>query len=279
MSAPRRPRPRPTPVGDTDPFTPDEARPVRVRARALSADTHFEPHRHPWGQLAYCATGIVQVMATPDDASLQGLTYIVPPSRAVWIPPGMRHAVTVREAAELRTLYVHAGATPPGWQACRMIVVSPLLRELVQAMDAATRRAAEPARDRLLAGLVLDELAHADTQPLGVPLPRDKRLRALCEAVLNAPGERATLAQWAADTGASERTVARLFRDELGTTYQQWRQQAVLAHALPLLARGMSIGQVAAATGYASDSAFSAMFKAAMGHPPTRWGLQADGRL
>ncbi|MDP3834584.1 MAG: helix-turn-helix transcriptional regulator [Hydrogenophaga sp.] len=279
MPASRRPRPRPTPVGDTDPFTPDEARPVRVRARALSADTHFEPHRHPWGQLAYCATGIVQVMATPDDASLQGLTYIVPPSRAVWIPPGMRHAVTVREAAELRTLYVHAGATPPGWQACRMIVVSPLLRELVQAMDAATRRAAEPARDRLLAGLVLDELAHADTQPLGVPLPRDKRLRALCEAVLNAPGERATLAQWAADTGASERTVARLFRDELGTTYQQWRQQAVLAHALPLLARGMPIGQVAAATGYASDSAFSAMFKAAMGHPPTRWGLQADGRL
>jgi AraC-like DNA-binding protein len=271
-------RTRLAPMGDTDAFTPDEARPVRVRARAMSADTHFEPHRHAWGQLAYCATGIVQVMAAPDDPTLQAVTYIVPPSRAVWIPPGMRHAITVLEAAELRTLYVYADATPPGWTACRMIVVSSLLRELIQAMDAATRRAAEPSRDRLLTQLVLDELAHADTQPLGVPLPRDKRLRALCEAVLNAPGERATLAQWAADTGASERTVARLFREELGTTYQQWRQQAVLAHALPLLARGVPIGQVAAATGYASDSAFSAMFKAAMGHPPTRWGLQIDGR-
>jgi AraC-like DNA-binding protein len=278
MPSHRAPRTRPAPMGDTDAFTPDEARPVRVRARAMSADTHFEPHRHAWGQLAYCATGIVQVMAAPDDPTLQAVTYIVPPSRAVWIPPGMRHAITVLEAAELRTLYVHAGATPPGWQACRMIVVSSLLRELIQAMDTATRRAAEPSRDRLLTQLVLDELAHADTQPLGVPLPRDKRLRALCEAVLNAPGERATLAQWAADTGASERTVARLFREELGTTYQQWRQQAVLAHALPLLARGVPIGQVAAATGYASDSAFSAMFKAAMGHPPTRWGLQIDGR-
>jgi AraC-like DNA-binding protein len=278
MPSHRPPRTRAAPMGDTDAFTPDEARPVRVRARAMSADTHFEPHRHAWGQLAYCATGIVQVMAAPDDPTLQAVTYIVPPSRAVWIPPGMRHAITVLEAAELRTLYVHAGATPAGWTACRMIVVSSLLRELIQAMDAATRRAAEPSRDRLLTQLVLDELAHADTQPLGVPLPRDKRLRALCEAVLNAPGERATLAQWAADTGASERTVARLFREELGTTYQQWRQQAVLAHALPLLARGVPIGQVAAATGYASDSAFSAMFKAAMGHPPTRWGLQMDGR-
>jgi AraC-like DNA-binding protein len=272
MSAPRRLRP--TPLGDSDPFTPDASRPVRVRSRALSADTHFEPHSHPWGQLAYCATGIVQVMTVPEDASLQAVTYIVPPSRAVWIAPGMRHAVTVREAAELRTLYIHAGATPKGWHDCRMIVVSSLLRELVQAMDTATRRAAEPTRDRLLVNLALDELAHADTQPLGVPLPRDKRLRALCEAVLNAPGERATLAEWAADTGASERTVARLFREELGTTYQRWRQQAVIAHALPLLARGESIGQVAAATGYASDSAFSAMFKAAMGHPPTRWGVQ-----
>lgn len=263
-------------MDDTDPYTPDAARPVRVRARALTADTHFEPHRHAWGQLAYCGTGIVQVMATPDDPTLQAVTYIVPPSRAVWIPPGMRHAVTVLEAAELRTLYVHAEATPPGWGGCRMIVVSPLLRELIQAMDAATRRAEEPSRDQLLIQLVLDELAHADTQPLGVPLPRDKRLRTLCEAVLNAPGERATLAQWAADVGASERTLARLFRDELGMTYQQWRQQALLAHALPLLARGVPIGQVAAATGYASDSAFSAMFKAAMGHPPTRWGLRAD---
>ncbi len=77
------------------------------------------------------------------------------------------------------------------------------------------------------------------------------------------------MAEWAEDIGASERTVARLFRDELGLSYQQWRQQAILAHALPLLARGQPVGQVAAASGYASDSAFSAMFKAAMGQSPS----------
>jgi AraC-like DNA-binding protein len=97
----------------------------------------------------------------------------------------------------------------------------------------------------------------------------------LCESVLRAPAERSTLAQWAAEVGASERTVARLFRDQLGTSYQQWRQQAVLAHALPLLARGQSIGQVAAASGYASESAFTAMFKAAMGQPPSRFQARA----
>jgi AraC-like DNA-binding protein len=60
-----------------------------------------------------------------------------------------------------------------------------------------------------------------------------------------------------------------MFRDQLGMSWQQWRQQAVLAHALPLLARGMPVSLVAAASGYATDSAFCAMFKAATGQSPT----------
>lgn len=263
------------PVGDTDSFTPSRQRPVRVRARAMPVDTHFQPHSHAWAQLAYCATGVVQVTAEQGGNAAGEITYIVPPSRAVWIAPGARHHVTVLEAAELRTLYIDASVTPRGWEGCRVMVVSPLLRESIHALDAPAGRPLSAAREQLLSSLVLDEITHADTQALGVPLPHpqtgDKRLRALCAAVLGAPSERATLAEWAAEIGASERTVARLFRDELGMSYQQWRQQAVLAHALPLLARGTPVSLVAAASGYASDSAFSAMFKSAMGQTPSHF--------
>jgi AraC-like DNA-binding protein len=261
---------------DSDQFHPSRARPVRVRSRHLAADAHFEPHRHAWAQLAYCASGIVQVSAADPDSASGEVTYIVPPSRAVWIAPRALHSVHVLEDAQFRTLYIDASVTPPAWAGCRVLVVSTLLRELVPALDAP---GLSRARESLLTALVLDELRGAATQPLGVPLPPaqtgDKRLRALCESVLRAPAERATLAQWAADVGASERTMARLFRDELGTSYQQWRQQAVLAHALPLLARGLSVGHVAAASGYASESAFTAMFKAAMGQPPSRFQARA----
>ena len=76
-------------------------------------------------------------------------------------------------------------------------------------------------------------------------------------------------------TGATAGVAtARLFRDELGTSCQPWRQQGVLAHALPLLGRGLPVSQVAALCGYASESAFAAMFKAAMGQPPSR--LQSE---
>jgi len=276
---PRRSR-QAVPVGDTDPFEPTPARPVRCRARAMGHDTQFEPHHHPWGQLAYCASGLLQVTVSAPQGAAGDLpavetTTIVPPSRAVWIPPGAQHAVTMLETSQLHTLYVDASVVPANWRCSRVLVVSPLLRELVLGMDR-PQHAQHAGRQQALATLVLAEMEHAPTQPLGVPMPDpvrgDRRLRALCEAVMNAPAQHATLADWAAHSGASERTLARLFRDELGMGFQRWRQQVVLAHALPMLARGTPVSRVAAASGYASDSAFTAMFRAALGQPPTRFG-------
>ena len=212
----------------------------------------------------------MQVTAAPDGAGDE-VTYIVPPSRAVWIAPGALHSVHVLETPQFRTLYIDATVTPPGWSGCRVLVVSPLLRELVDALDAP---GSLRAREALLTGLVLDELAPPTPRRWACRCRARSRRQAPARAVRSGAaraGERATLAEWAADVGASERTMARLFRDELGTSYQQWRQQAVLAHALPLLARGMPVSQVAAASGYASDSAFTAMFKAAMGQPPSHF--------
>ncbi len=270
-----------TPVGDTEPFRPSAGRPVRVRARILPADTHFEPHHHQWAQLAYCASGVLQVTAALGAGVGDKMTYIVPFSRAVWIAPGSLHAVNALEDAAFRTLYIHADAAPAGWHSCRMIVVSPLLRELVRSLDAlesiladrASDKALALARETLIAALILDELQQAPTEQLGVPLPHpltgDNRLRMVCDAVLRAPAERSTLREWARDAGASERTISRLFRSELGSSFQQWRQQVVLAHALSLLARGAPVSRVALASGYASDSAFTAMFRQAMGQPPS----------
>lgn len=273
----RAPARRSIPLGNTDPFTPSAERPVRCRARHLASDNQLEPHHHAWGQLAYCASGLLRVSvaghpdATAPPSNVETTT-IVPPSRAVWIPPGARHAVAVLEDAQLLTLYVDAGMVPTHWTGSRVLLVSALLRELIQAMDQPHLHK-NLALQQALGILVIAEMDAAAVQPLGVPMPSashgDRRLRALCEAVLNNPAQCATLAGWAAHSGASERTLARLFRHELGTGFQRWRQQVVLAHALPMLARGDSVGRVAQASGYASESAFSAMFRQAMGQSPT----------
>ncbi|MEJ8853761.1 helix-turn-helix transcriptional regulator [Variovorax robiniae] len=247
-------------------YAPDAVRPLRAKEHFLKADTLVELHQHPWPQLTFSTRGVIRL--STEDGS-----YIVPPSRALWVPANMPHSITLIEDAELRTVYLH-GWIAPSWERCEVLEISRLLRALMLALDT-TPDGLPPAdphaaqRERWIAPLLVDELERATQIRIDVPLPANKRLRQLCETMLRAPASRATLAERAHAIGASERTVARMFRDQLGMSWQQWRQQAVMAHALPLLARGMPVSQVATASGYATDSAFCAMFKAATGQSPT----------
>lgn len=265
-------------------YVPTPERPVRAKVRHLDSDTEIQPHSHAWAQVAISISGVARITAGHS-------TYLVPAWRAVWIPPGIEHVVTVIEAAELRTLYVHQDAKTAGprvppdernaWRCCRVIEVSALLRELVLQMDVGMDGVGRPdpetlARERRLGELALDELRRAAPVRLGIELPQDKRLRALCEAVLADPSRHATLEGWAADTGASTRTVARLFRQQLGTSFGPWRQQVLLARALILAAQGKPMGVIATDLGYASASAFTAMVRRSVGAPPGRFFASAN---
>ncbi|MFT3821455.1 MAG: helix-turn-helix transcriptional regulator [Rubrivivax sp.] len=254
---------------------PTRERPLRAKLRRMAASSRVEPHRHPWAQVAISATGVIRMTAGHG-------TYLVPPSRALWIPPDVEHAVTVVEDAELMTLYLHPAArflrdaaaerTPfERWPDCRVLEVSPLLRELVLHLDTAPGTAPAGERERRLADLVLDELRRAAPVRLGLALPADKRLRALCERVIDDPLRHATLDGWASEAGASARTLARLFRQQLGTTFGEWRQQARLAQALALAADRKPMSLIAAELGYASASAFSAMVRRTLGTTPSRF--------
>ena len=260
------------PILDPQLYQPHAQRPVRSKMRELDKDTLILPHTHPWAQLAISTGGVIRL-------SLADATYLVPPHRAVWVPPGVQHAVTMVETARLYTLYflpeVHGGGAQArwmddaAWQSCRVMEASALLRALVVEMDvgsdtASPLSAAQQERERHLSALVCDEVRRAPVIHLGVRLPHDKRLKNLCEAVLEDPTRHETLEQWVQDSGASLRTVARLFRSELGCTFTQWRQQVVLAHAVTLAAQQLPIAHIAAELGY-TPSAFSALVRRTVG--------------
>jgi AraC-like DNA-binding protein len=244
----------PHPIG----HAPTLERPVRVRARDMEPDVLLKRHQHDWGQVTFAISGVCRVTAGDG-------TWIVPPQRAIWIPPHVDHEVTSIERALLFPLCVLAERAPFTGNECKVLDVSPLLRELLLALS----QCDELRREHLIASLILDELAVSATRAIHVPLPRDKRLRSLCEALVADPADSRTLAEWASEVGASERTLARLFESELGMGFGAWRQQARLAHAAPLIARGMPLSVVASTLGYSSQSAFSTMFKKTFGSSPT----------
>lgn len=241
-------------------YMPTRERPVRLRARPLGDGIRVPDHQHAWAQVAYTPRGVIQI-AVADAA------WIVPPSRAIWIPPNVVHSLQVNEPSYLRTLYVHPEVIPTGLDHCRVVEVSPLLRELIAAIDVPDDALDTP-REQRLGSLILDELRRASPLPLEVPLPRDKRLLTLCNAMLADPARAWTLDQWARYAGASPRTIGRLFRQELNMSFVQWRQQVVLVQAIPLASKGYPLARIARELGYRSQSAFSAMFKRTFGRTP-----------
>jgi AraC-like DNA-binding protein len=252
-------------VTHTDPNLPgpypSAARPLMLRARNLQVTYQMQPHRHDWGQVTFTLEGVVRVTANNS-------SWIVPPQRAIWIPPDVVHAIEVLEAAQLRPLFVLAARSPFAGNECKVLAVSPLMREMLVALEQLDP-ADHGTRATLLCELILDEVARLATRPIRVPLPEDKRLASLCAALIADPGTAHTLGTWAGQVGASERTLARLFEKELGMTFGQWRQQVRLAHATPMIARGVPLARVAEQLGYASQSAFSAMFRKTFGTTPS----------
>ena len=154
--------------------------------------------------------------------------------------------------------------------------MSPLLRELV--LDVVRRGClddSDPVEARL-AAVVIDQLSTTTEVQLELVRPRDARARRVAERVLSDVSAHETLAGLAAGSGASPRTLERLFRAETGTTFGRWRQRARLLEALRRLATGASVTTTAFDVGYDSPSAFIAMFKRTLGRTPRRYFEAGD---
>lgn len=246
---------------------------VRLRApRAVVAAAHdypdghrIAPHTHPRAQLVHAIEGVMTV-TTADGA------WVVPPGMAVWVPAGAPHATVCHGRVRMRTLYCHESAAAPPWPPrCRVVAVSPLLRELVLRAVDLPRLYDEAGPDGRVAAVILDELRTLRPVPLELAMPRDRRLRRLADDLLAEPAQARSLAAWGRHVGASPRTLARLFRRETGMTFRQWRRRCRMLAALQRLGAGASVTAAALDVGYDSPSAFVAAFRRSFGSPPGRY--------
>ncbi|HEX4351915.1 MAG TPA: helix-turn-helix transcriptional regulator [Polyangiales bacterium] len=222
-------------------------------------------HAHAWDQLSFAVSGAMTV-------STVGASWFVPSDRAVWIPVGTVHAEHYHGDVAVRSLYVAPRLARVG-RACRTINVSPLLRELIVhacRYGALDRRVAE---QRHLGAILLDLLAAAPVEPLHLPMPKDARALRLAERMLEAPNRSAAIS----GSGASRRTLERLFARETGLALGAWRRRLRVLHSLRTLAAGGSVTEAALSAGYASTSAFIALFRRELGTTPSRFG-QTPGR-
>jgi AraC-like DNA-binding protein len=221
-------------------------------------------HFHPEDQLIFASKGVMTVQTK------QGI-WVVPPLRAVWIPAGTPHSVTMSGLVSMRTLYFLPKIVRALPKKCFVMNVSSLLRELIlHACKFPKLNRKIPVQKRIIE-LTVDQLAAANSIPLQLPHPLDSRAVRIVEALLADPAEEKTLASLSKDCGASKRTVQRLFLAQTKMTFGKWRQQLRLLHAMRLLAAGEKVTGAALDSGYSSPSAFISMFRKQLGTTPNRY--------
>lgn len=214
-----------------------------------------------WHAVTYAARGTLEVEAG-------GVRHLVPADRAVVIPAGTAHTVTMRAPIAVRSLFVAAPAARRGFERVRVVAVTPLLRELIIhacGLGALDRR--RPAQAHLVA-VVLDLVASADEVTLALPSPREARAARFAALIAAHPGDPRSNAALARACGASLRTLERVFRAETGVAIATWRRRVRLFHALRLLDGGAAVGAVASEVGYRSVSAFGLAFARQFGRTP-----------
>lgn len=237
--------------------------PVRGLAVTYRDGHRLDRHTHPWAQLVYASSGAMRV-ATP------AATWLVPPTRAIWVPGGTPHEIEMRGTVAMRTLYLAPSDPDARLAACRAIEVAPLLRELILHIVRLGMLDADNPSHARLEGLLVDLLAAGETAPLELPLPADARARNFAERLLAGP-EAPSLADLARGSGASLRTLQRLFLAETGLSIEAWRGRARMQQAVVSLSNGAPVTLAALDAGYQSPSAFIAAFKRTFGVTPARW--------
>lgn len=224
-----------------------------------------EPHSHPQGQLTYAISGVMEL-------SVGDKLWLIPPARGLWIPSQMVHRMRARGAVSLRSVYVDSAAgLAAGPGAPQAVPISPLLRELIVRANGLPERYDKDSKQARIMSLLMEEITWSDEAGLCLPIARDPRLRRICGAVLENPGDQRTLGDWAGIVGASRRTLARLCHAELGMSYLHWRQQAAVMAALPRLCAGDPVTLIAGDLGYDTPGAFSAMFRRIMRASPSQY--------
>jgi AraC-like DNA-binding protein len=236
-------------------------RPVFARVKSLPGGSWKPWHAHSWAQFTYAIKGVLVVRTD------QG-TFLAPPQRAVWIPPDVRHEVVTSVRTERRNFFIDPAKVAWNAPACRVLEISPFVRELIRVIAGLPVEYDEQGPDGRLAQVFLDQIILLPEVEFSLPMPSTPSLFEYCSELVLRPDEQLPMARIAKASGMSERTMARVFQRETGLSFREWRVRLRLLTSIEGLEACKNVTKTAFDCGYDSISAFIAAFKRHFGKTP-----------
>jgi AraC-like DNA-binding protein len=231
---------------------------IWVGSRDLLPGSSFGWHTHAAHQLNWAQDGVLTI------ATSLG-TWVLPPTRALWIPAGTNHTTGSNRTTTMCSLLIKLDLVT--WSVPTVIRVGPLLGPLLTYLASPLDRGPRTRAEAMLQDL----LEPVPTPPIQLPMPSDDRACRIATSLRADPADPRTLADWGRAVGASARTLARVFGSETGLGFNEWRTRLRLTHALTLLAAGTSVTATAHQVGYSTPSSFIAAFRRRTGTSPARY--------
>ncbi|MHC6529883.1 AraC family transcriptional regulator [Vibrio proteolyticus] len=239
---------------------------IGIAARVGKHDSGM--HQHNKAQLLYAPQGCITF-------TIRRQQYVLPPTRAAWIPAGVPHCATMNNVVEYRSVYFDAHLAQAVDTDIRIVEVNALLQALIERM--AFWPWDKPKHDmQNTCALFFEEFQQAPVQHLSLPLPEDRRLAAWLTKLHNDVTMPPPLNQVCQQVGASSKTITRIFQRETGMPYQDWRAQWRLLKAIEHLSGGAAVNDVADRLAFSSDSAFIAFFRQHTGRTPRQYLQTSD---
>lgn len=164
------------------------------------------------------------------------------PQALPWFAPGVIRDADLSTRLAIAHRRLESGNDPLAAEAAMLDALSTLLVRHAQSQPRATRPGADDTRVARMKSRLADDLA--------------------------AP---VTLAEMAGAAALSPFHAARLFAQSTGLPPHAWRNQMRLQRALAPLRAGVSVTEVAAASGFTDQSHFTRHFRRMFGVPPGQW--------
>lgn len=218
------------------------------------------------GQLIFSSNGLLIVHSDSDH-------WLVPPTMVLRLLPDAAYRVSKGDQVCMQRIKLSDDLSDQLALENGLYRLTPLLRELLEALAISARtRLSHKKKATLLIELLNQAGVWKDKVSLRcLGEPNDARVAYICNYVYENLDSPKTLQKWAFELKHDTRTLHRLFVQEFGLPFVQWRQQTRLLAALGWLAEGRQVMHIALDLGYQSQSAFAAMFRRNMGMTPSEW--------
>jgi len=229
-------------------------------------------HSHHKGQLIYIEGGVAYI-------HLVEKTLIIPARHYVWIPKEMKHFVEMHRSVVIISIYFYAdddddhpffnkgGIYPINTLLMQMLSYSVRWEGDVLPTDKAFA---------FLAGIknILPEISRK-ALPIALPTTENERMQPVIDYIGDHVFDLLTLETLSRETGFSERTLTRLFKETMKISFLQYFKLLRMVKAIEMMLQTeKSMSEIAYTLGYNNVSAFSNIFYQLTGTRPSEFAKQ-----